>query len=288
MGMARPLSRFALPEARGGIASTRRSPPQAGRRSADGRSLVIECTGFPGAGKTTVCRGLELRLRVAGFRVGTSLLEPFLRRGRGDRPGPWRTRLAVLSRVLRRHPRVVLAILSVLPLLRAEGRPAAWRERLTLLRYYLLDVYILSVVRVDSGSLDYCLRSEGIVHHAACLALHARPAVMPRAFERLIRHAPLPDVLIQVRVPESTARDRMLARGIPGDWQRSDPEWVEATYRRWTHLLPDLAGTMARYRVRHIAVDNASEEARAAGLALALAQVAGADAAARPAPGGGA
>lgn len=245
------------------------------------RPVSIECIGFPGSGKTTVARELERRLTSAGLRVGTSARH-VLRHLSSGAPRPTRTTglwpapkgLAVLSHLVRRCPAVIIpAAFSTVPVVRAEGGIAAWRERLQLLQYFLIDAYILSSRRARPLPVDCYVRCEGLVHHAACLAVHAIAPRSTRLFERLVRRAPLPDILIHVTVPGSTARERIMARGLPDMWHRSDQEWVERVYGKWTDILAALPTVLAPRRLLLLAVDNSSEARRDEDLTSTIASV---------------
>lgn len=245
------------------------------------KSILIECIGFPGCGKTTFTQELERQLKADWHHVITCPNEMFWV-ARGSSPDRMTVnhirriydRLDLVLEVLGSQIKMTVpAVSCMMKLLCAGGGPAAWKPQLNLLQYLLIDSYTNSAVR-RSNLRGYCyVNSEGMMHHAGCLAVQTNDGDMAKVFSGWLRKVPLPDVLIHVSLPMDIARARMLTRGGPDMWYRMDSAWIDLMYNRWAVLLAKLDTDISEYGVRYVKIDNESDESRAQGVASTYAIV---------------
>lgn len=239
------------------------------------KSLSVECVGFPGSGKTTFVRDLESQiLRTREERVITCPNEMFWVARRSLSARKWTNPFVRLGKqchlvydvVTSQRMLLTSTVGSMASLLCAGGGRNAVKERLCLFQYWLIDAYTRSMMRRQNLQDYLYVNSEGIVHHAGCLAVQAGVGDVERVFLNFLSTAPLPDLVVYISVPKELAQERMYARGGPDVWSCMDPQWIQSMYDRWSAVLATMEQHLAKTHIPYIRIDNQSDEGRARGV----------------------
>lgn len=240
------------------------------------RSLSIECVGFPGSGKTTFVKDLEPHLLRSGegrvitcpnamFWEARRALPTWRRGNRFVRLGS-QCNLA-FDVVISQRKLLASTARSMVSLLCAGGGRKAVKERLCLYQYWLIDAYTRSMMRCQDLQGYTYVNSEGIVHHAGCLAVQAgKEEDVERVFLQLLHSAPLPDLVVHISVPKDLAKARMHAREGQDALHCMDPQWIQLMYDRWTDVIATMEQHIARQHIPYIRIDNESDDSRAKGV----------------------
>lgn len=91
--------------------------------------------------------------------------------------------------------------------------PMAPLERLNLLRNVLKKIGIYEIIRFRSSNQQVILVDEGVLQAAHNLFVHVSVDVKPEHLSTFLRLAPLPDVIVYLRQPETLLIDRTIKRG---------------------------------------------------------------------------
>lgn len=189
----------------------------------------IEFVGVPGAGKSTVAKlvseGLGIPLRTIDYHHGVG----------------WRDRVLALSR----HPRL------------SAGLGGIWvRDPRRQSFSWLINVArrAATAADIEGGAVI----DEGVLHGLCSTALRVRPDVL-----HLVRHVPLPDVVVKFELPHEVAhrRTRGSARFISSLGHPAAMAW----YDRFALVVDELCDCVS---TPVIVVDGELPPAEAAGLIL--------------------
>lgn len=180
-----------------------------------GGRLIIEFTGLPGSGKSTAAEYLALAATTRGITVltphdlrGPTSVFPFLL--------GLQHRLALAWPVLTR-PRMV-AVLT-LGLVRSQR---SWFEKWYSFRHVVVTVAVLQRARRVKEPNTLIVLHEGVCQRVFQAFVDALGFANDRTVQRFLRDAPLPDVVIGLKVQPKTALARVRSRGYGGLSNRFD------------------------------------------------------------------
>jgi dephospho-CoA kinase len=194
------------------------------------RGVIVEFTGAPGSGKSTIASHLLALARERGIAVveGREILPVYLNTG----PMAWFVRnllpfTAFDHRRLRFHHQVEHPLL--LPRFAAR-HPRGWRmfraelerigaedpeERSRIERWMERGIRQFVMARARSSQLDLVLCDEGISHRSINLFVSSRPQLDVPRLRSFLRSWALPDVVVQVRASLERCVERTWSRGVP-------------------------------------------------------------------------
>jgi RecA/RadA recombinase len=194
------------------------------------RGVIVEFTGVPGSGKSTLSSHALARARERGLEVveGRAIRPVYLQAG----PMAWFVRHLLpftsfdhrrrrfydqielpllLPRFAARHPRGWRLLRAELERIRGETpeeheRIERWMER---------EIRHFVMARARSSRLDLILCDEGIAHRCITLFASSRPELERTRLRRFLRCWALPDVVVQVRASSERCLERTRSRYVP-------------------------------------------------------------------------
>ena len=177
--------------------------------------MIIEFTGLPGSGKSTLNKAAEEFLRSKGYYVWTprNYWQRVWLRERASSPqrilGVTRKAAALLKPAF-----VNFQLISVIPWLDVlRGRP--FRHQKMVVNSFMSNLAELEAAKrvVLNGSV--ALLDEGIVHRAYGLFVSPQKSINSKAVKGYARIVDLPDLLVYIRLNRTISLNRILERGVP-------------------------------------------------------------------------
>jgi thymidylate kinase len=194
------------------------------------RGVMVEFTGAPGSGKSTIASHTLARARERGIAVVEyrEILPVYLKTG----PTAWLVRaLLPAHRVDHRRMRLFQQIEDPLLLPRFAGRhPRGWRlfrgeleriraetpeEHARIERWVERGIRQFVMARARSSRLDLVLCDEGVAHRSITLFVRSRPQLELDRLRSFLRSWALPDVVVHVRASLERCAERTRSRGVP-------------------------------------------------------------------------
>jgi len=194
------------------------------------RGAIVEFTGAPGSGKTTLARHALARAEERGISVveGRVILPIYLKTG----PMAWFVRNLLpftsfdhrrlrfyqqiehpllLPRFAARHPRGWRIFRAELERIRAEEP----EEHVRIERWVERGIHRFVMARARSSQLDLVLCDEGISHRSITLFVSSRPQLDLVRLRSFLGSWALPDMLVHVRASLERCAERAWSRGVP-------------------------------------------------------------------------
>ncbi len=207
------------------------------------KRFVVEFTGSPGAGKSTVASRCAELARARGLRVPEreAVRDLYLRHGwLGRLAGPQLAEREVAGqrleyfkevetpRLLRgfrlRHPRGWRGYRAALEEIRADDPD----EAEVLERWVDQSILTWRMLRRRASRVDFFAWEEGIAHRALNLFVRPGRPLDEDAVRAFLRRWALPDALVWVQADTDACLSRMAARGLPERLVGHGPEAVRA------------------------------------------------------------
>lgn len=201
-----------------------------GFRRSSARPLIVEFTGLPGAGKTTIADRLRTELLRRGWRSPTTkeLLGGYIDTGhltwyidrvrRPRRPRQYKKqffeervtpyllwRFRIRHRRAWRHYRLAADALS--------GHPPEHRDRIE--TWVLKSVRIVEMLRRCRVDADIFVWGEGIAHRSVNLFADPAGPVAVEPLRAFLGAWPFPDVLVHVKASTGACGQRLRSRRLP-------------------------------------------------------------------------
>lgn len=177
--------------------------------------MIIEFAGLPGSGKSTAAEHLAKAAAKRGITVLTArhLSEPVS-------SFPFWPRLQqrlALARSVITHPR--MAVVLTLGLVRS---PRSRFEKWYSFRHVIVTVTLLRRARLVTDPNTLTVLHEGMCQRVFQAFVDGRGVADRRTVRQFLRHVPLPDVIVGLKVPPETALARVRSRGHGGLSDRFD------------------------------------------------------------------
>jgi energy-coupling factor transporter ATP-binding protein EcfA2 len=243
-----------------------------------GRSRVVEFTGPPGGGKSTLAERCAQVLRERGLRIPErdEIRALHLRHG-------WIGRLAG-SQVHERDvagQRLEYFKEVETPLLLRRFRlfhPRAWRrwreavadvrERDTasaemLERWVERSVLTWLMLHAQRRRMDLFLWEEGIAHRAVNLFAHPDAPLDEARLAAFLRAWPFPNALVHVDADVDACVERLAERGLPERLSDCTPEQVRSFVERGARVARAIAAEARRRRLPVFEIENRADSAQA-------------------------
>jgi len=243
------------------------------RRAATGsrRGVIVEFTGAPGSGKSTLSSHALARAEERGLEVveGRAIRPVYLRSG----PMAWLVRNLLpftvfdhrrrrfydqielpllLPRFAGRHPRGWRLLRAELERIRAETpeehqRIERWVER---------GIRQFVMARARSSRLDLVFCDEGIAHRSITLFVSPRPELERERLRSFLRCWALPDVVVQVRASLDRCAERTRSRGVPKRLEGKGDAALRAFVEACATVSDEIAREARRRGLPTLEIDN--------------------------------
>lgn len=177
--------------------------------------MIVEFTGLPGSGKSTLNAAVEQFLLSGGYTVWTprkhwkamGLRQPTSSAQRGLAVTR-KTALLIMTGLAN------IRLISMVPWFDVlAGRPL--RHQKMVLNSFMSNLAELEVAKRLRGKSTVALLDEGIVHRAYGLFVSPEKPINSKTVERYARTVNLPDILVYVQLNRFISLKRMLRRGVP-------------------------------------------------------------------------
>lgn len=177
--------------------------------------MIIEFTGLPGSGKSTLNTAAEEFLRSRGYHVWTPRNYWQILGLRERATSPQRILSVTRKAAALLKPALVnFQLIRVIPWLEVlKGRPFLHQKMVV--NSFLSNLAELEAAKrvVSNGAV--ALLDEGIVHRAYGLFVLPQKSINSRAVKDYGRIVDLPDLLVYIRLKRAVSLNRMLDRGVP-------------------------------------------------------------------------
>lgn len=209
-------------------------------------SVILECVGVPGSGKSTVVR--ELHTLVGEASHGDLPATPNISLGR-------RFSRKVMTTI--RYPALLAIVVAAMVV---DGRPVSMRLRA--LRWFLatLEAYDGGRIHAERYARPVLL-DEGTIQRSLLLFYDESGHVKEKLLERYLRLAPMADIVVRLDVPMAIAAARNLARSFDPTDSRPDTRFT-----RRSEPLESVLDRADRFLAQVLAHISASRDVRAINL----------------------
>lgn len=193
-------------------------------------SVILECVGVPGSGKSTVVR--ELQAFFDGAINASLPVTRFTFRARFYR----KIRAAIQFRKL-----LTMAMRSLL----TDRRPIKWRMRS--LRWFLTTLEAYTEVSPSEQRNGITLLSEGTIQRSLLLCYDDSGHIKETLLTRYLELAPVADIVIRLDIPISVAAARNVARNPDTRFTRR-PEPLDSVLHEIDGFLTDVLAKFSATR----------------------------------------
>lgn len=190
--------------------------------------MLIEFMGLPGAGKSTIARGVCTRLRQSGYRLVWAP-DAFMH----TRPGLLRAyKLARMAAFGVRHPRVACDAVRC-------GRSFPQPTRAAAARLVGNWMYVTAMRAMRQRPGELVVLDQGLVQGLYSLALQS-DGDWRLAVRRALAVVSCPDVVVSIEAPGAVVRERMLCRAASHSATErlllADQRWLDRSVRILEHM----------------------------------------------------
>jgi len=232
---------------------------------------IVEFTGAPGAGKSTVAAHCALLLEARGLRIPPrqAVRDLYLRHGWvGRLAGPQVREREVAGQRLEYFKEVETPFLlwrfrarhrRGWRLFRAELeglRAADAEEAETLERWVEQSILTYMMLRSQARRMDLFLWEEGIAHRSVNLFADPERPLDPGRLDAFLRAWVFPDALVHVQAEPEDCLARVAARGLPARLQDRGPDAVRAFLERGAAVCRAIAAEARRRRIPTFDLEN--------------------------------
>ena len=214
--------------------------------------VIVELTGPPGAGKSTIATMMQHLLQEWGVHAlpaeesGWATLRRMGQRGPLRRAKGWHGMWFALE-----HPLLAWAVLSA-----QVGRPIPLRHRYWVLSWFFKTGGLRRFLNRHLAADEAAIFDEGLVQHTVMLLASDRESPSGEAIACYLQRLPPPDLLIALKVPPALCMERLVGRPLPQRVRDIGPEVLSPFVRHAAEAVDSAVGQARRLGWPLVVIDN--------------------------------